>query len=409
MNRGPTAVPSGVLARLTGSPEEFLLRAPAEPVIYRARGDMHDLLSFEAIDRLLAERALRRPALRLIHQGRQLEDHEYLRRSTLHSDTADPRRIGEWLADGATLVLQVLEDAWQPVGEFAAELGNELGHPVHVNAYLTPGDSQGFSLHHDIHDAFIVQVDGTKDWVVHRPLVANPLPHETWDAVLARNGRGELVAPDSPPHQTFTLSPGDCLWLPRGWVHAARSTESTSLHLTVSVDTTTAAWAWQEIAEIVGRQEPMRTALSRALITDPDRATEEISAVLAAATSWLSEASPEKLVDVLRTAALRRFPAPLPDAVTGHVATSRDEYLHETFAVRGHHVFALETIEDTLHVRMAGRTLTMPAALREGMADLLARNTVRSAELSWLDGPDSRVALLRRLRREGIIAHVDPR
>ncbi|MBV2153685.1 JmjC domain-containing protein [Kitasatospora sp. SUK 42] len=400
----PTQSPRGVLYRLTGRPEDFDGPGPAEPVLYRGRGDLRDLISYAAVDRMLGERPLRRPALRLIHRGRQLQDHEYVHQRTVHADMADPLRIGSWLAEGATLVLQGLEDFWNPVGELAAGLGRELGHPVHVNAYLTPRGNAGFGLHYDTHSAFILQVEGEKEWVFHRPRVADPLAHETWENTVARNGWETLVPPGSPEYLRTVLRAGDCLWLPRGWIHAAEATEHPSLHLTVSVSTATAAWAWLELAGRIATSPGMRAVLGGAVVTDGEQARIAVRAVLDEAARWIDSADVAELGELVRTAALGRFPGPLPEAATGYVGATPQDYLTRRFRVLSHHVFGVEVAGETLRLRLARRTLTMPAKLREGVESVLAHSEVTSEQLSWLGDPASRIALLQHLHREGLLA-----
>src|SRR5204862_283793 len=66
------------------------------------------------------------------------------------------------LADGSTLVLQGLHRTWPPLVGFGTQLADELGHPVQINAYITPPQNQGFAPHHDVHDVFVLQVSGRK-------------------------------------------------------------------------------------------------------------------------------------------------------------------------------------------------------------------------------------------------------
>ncbi|MEV7600503.1 cupin domain-containing protein [Kitasatospora sp. NPDC089797] len=403
---GRPPLPKDVLARLTGRPEDFDGAGPAEPVLYRGRGDLRDLLSYAAVDRMLAERPLRRPALRLIHRGRQLQDHEYVHQRTVHADTADPLRIGGWLAEGATLVLQGLEDFWNPVGDLAAGLGRELGHPVHVNAYLTPRGNAGFGLHYDTHSAFILQVEGEKEWVLHPPRVTDPLPHETWEVMAERHGWETLVPPGGPEPRRVVLRAGDCLWLPRGWIHAAEATEHPSLHLTVSVDTATAAWAWLELAGRIAASPGLRGVLGGAVVTDGEQARAAVRDVLAAAARWIDAADVTEVAELVRTAALGRFPGPLPEAASGYVGATPQDYLDRRFRVLRHHVFGVEVEGDRLRIRLARRTLTMPAKLREGIESILARSEITGDQLGWLGDPESRVALLQRLHREGLLAMV---
>ena len=74
---------------------------------------------------------------------------------------ADDKVLAQ-LSDGATLVLQALHRTWPPLVRFGSALAAELGHPVQINAYVTPPQNQGFSAHYDTHDVFVLQVAGTK-------------------------------------------------------------------------------------------------------------------------------------------------------------------------------------------------------------------------------------------------------
>ena len=52
---------------------------------------------------------------------------------------------------------------------------DDLGHPVQANAYATPAGAQGFAVHHDTHDVFVLQVAGEKRWLVYEPALELPL------------------------------------------------------------------------------------------------------------------------------------------------------------------------------------------------------------------------------------------
>ena len=57
-------------------------------------------------------------------------------------DQVDADKVARLLADGCTVVFQGLHRAWPAVVDFAGALTRELGHPVQVNAYLTPPTAQ---------------------------------------------------------------------------------------------------------------------------------------------------------------------------------------------------------------------------------------------------------------------------
>ncbi len=143
---------------------------------------------------------------------------------------ADVARVLEQWEAGATIVLQALHLSWRPVAAFCRDLERSLGHPVQTNAYYTPRASQGFAVHHDTHDVFVLQVAGEKRWLVYEPLLELPLKQQRYSSALGEKG--------SPTHE-LTLAAGDTLYLPRGWLHEAETSETDSLHLTVGVSTYT--------------------------------------------------------------------------------------------------------------------------------------------------------------------------
>lgn len=214
-----------------------------------------DLFSSAAADELVSERALRTPFLRMAKDGSTLPDRAFTRGGGIGAGIADQvsdDRLLGLFADGATMVLQGLHRTWRPVTQFAQDLAADLGHPVQVNAYLTPAQSTGFSDHYDVHDVFVLQVEGEKRWRIRSPVHPLPLRDQQWtDRRLAveRGAAGE-------PLIEATLRPGDCLYLPRGYLHSATALGALSTHLTVGVH----PWTRRHLAD-----ELVRVALARAL------------------------------------------------------------------------------------------------------------------------------------------------
>ena len=143
------------------------------------------------------------------------------------TDSADPDRVAAAFATGATIVLQGLHLNWTPLAKFCRALEADLGHPVQANSYYTPRGSQGFAVHHDTHDVFVLQVAGEKHWRIYEPLLELPLKKQRYSKALGEPG---------PPVQELTLQAGDTLYLPRGWPHDALTSETDSLHVTVGVN-----------------------------------------------------------------------------------------------------------------------------------------------------------------------------
>ncbi|WP_422631800.1 cupin domain-containing protein [Pseudokineococcus basanitobsidens] len=211
-----------------------------------------DLLSARAVDELVSERGLRTPFLRVAKQGSTLPERSFTAGGGVGAavgDQVSDDRLTRLFADGATMVLQGLHRTWPPLVTFAQSLAADLGHPVQVNAYVTPPQSRGFDDHYDVHDVFVLQVEGEKRWRIHRPVHPWPMRDQPW---TSRRADVEAEAARE-PLLDVVLRPGDCLYLPRGYLHAATALGGVSTHLTVGVH----PWTRHALAD-----QLVRTALA---------------------------------------------------------------------------------------------------------------------------------------------------
>jgi lysine-specific demethylase/histidyl-hydroxylase NO66 len=199
-----------------------------------AAGGFTDLLSLAGVDELLSQRGLRTPFVRMSRDGEVLSPSRFTRGggagAEISDQVADDKVLAEFAA-GATLVLQGLHRMWPPIQEFAGTLSSQLGHPVQVNAYVTPPQNKGFAPHYDVHDVFVLQFAGRKRWQIHEPVCTSPLREQPWyehkSAVAARSAETPII--------DCVLEEGDTLYLPRGYLHSATSLGEISGHLTVGV------------------------------------------------------------------------------------------------------------------------------------------------------------------------------
>ena len=219
-----------------------------------------DLFSFEAADELLSVRGIRTPFLRLARNGDVVASSRFTRSGGVGAnvgDQVDPDAVAREYAAGATIVFQALHRLWPPVIDFTTRLTAEVGHPVQVNAYLTPSTAQGFSAHYDTHDVFVLQVAGSKHWMIHRPVLELPAPDEPSDR---RRSSIAARATESPFLETDLVA-GDALYLPRGWLHSARAGTEPTLHLTFGVHPLTRRDLFDAVVEEVRRDAALRTSL----------------------------------------------------------------------------------------------------------------------------------------------------
>ncbi len=183
------------------------------------------------MEALVCSGAIRYPAFRLVKEGERLEVEEYTEdipwRPTPFTRSANVERVVAEFDAGATIVLQGLHLTWPPLARFCRALEALLGHAAQANAYYTPRRSQGLAIHHDTHDVFVLQSAGEKRWRVYEPALELPLKDQRYSRELGEPGA---------PVEDFTLRAGDTLYLPRGWLHEALTSETDSLHVTVGVN-----------------------------------------------------------------------------------------------------------------------------------------------------------------------------
>jgi len=142
----------------------MLLVARAQP------GRFDPILSVGDMERLVCATAIRTPAFRLVKDGAQLPLLDYTEdivwRPGAFKGTALVDRVAAEFAAGATLVVRALHLHWHSAARYCRGLEMRLRCPVQANAYFTPARAQGFAVHHDTHDVFVVQVASSKRWRV---------------------------------------------------------------------------------------------------------------------------------------------------------------------------------------------------------------------------------------------------
>ncbi|ADU47053.1 cupin domain-containing protein [Intrasporangium calvum] len=238
--RRPSALPRLVSVPVDEFASDHWGRQPLVSLGADLAGGFEDLFSLEAVDELVSRRGLRTPFVRVAKNGQTLPDSAFTAGGGVGAGIADQvsdDKLLRLFADGATIVLQGLHRTWAPVSDFVAALAEDLGHPVQANAYVTPRQSQGFNDHYDVHDVFVLQVAGEKHWRIRLPVHLWPTRDQPWTAYRERVGQ----AAAEPPLLDVTLRAGDCLYLPRGFLHSATATEEVSAHLTLGVHTWTRA------------------------------------------------------------------------------------------------------------------------------------------------------------------------
>jgi bifunctional lysine-specific demethylase and histidyl-hydroxylase NO66 len=262
-----------------------------------------ELLDAQAIDELVSKRGLRTPFLRVAKNGATLADRTFTAPGGVGAGIADQvsdDKLVRLFADGSTLVLQALHRVWPPILEFCQRLAAELGHPVQANAYVTPPQNQGFSAHYDVHDVFVLQIEGEKRWRIHRPIFESPLRDQPW---ADRKAHVEKQAQE-PPLIEALLRPGDCLYLPRGYLHAATALGGVSTHLTLGVHVWTryalAEQLMHQALQALANNPAVRGSLTLGIdVADPTELRQDVELVTAALADAVKHADIDQMSEAL--------------------------------------------------------------------------------------------------------------
>lgn len=376
------------LRRVTDlGPEDFARSWGREPRRVPAAAlpaGFDDLLATRDVDELVSRHGLRAPFLRVAREGRTLADSDFTRGGGVGAgvtDQLDDTSLLRLFADGHTLVLQGLHRTHPPVLDFAQELAADLGHPVQVNAYVTPAQSRGFAAHYDVHDVFVLQAGGEKRWRLHPPVQPHPLRDQAWQDHRAAVDE----AAQHEPHLDVTLRPGDVLYVPRGWLHSATALGGVSTHLTVGVH----VWHRGHLVEAVidsARRAlavlpEQRTSLRPGVdVADPDDLADDLAAVRTALLEAVSAVDAATVAAHLapRQRAAQR-PGPISPVAT--IESLADGLEGRQIVPRPHLRASLEPAADggAVLVSRAGRLeLTGPEA--DVVTDWLASESAQAVE-----------------------------
>ncbi len=349
----------------------------------------------------MSRRGLRTPFIRVVQDGSAVDPRRYTRSGGAGAEIGDQVAADRLLAlvlDGATIVLQGLHRVWPPLTAFADQLAADLGHPVQVNAYITPPQSQGFTAHYDVHDVFVLQIAGHKRWLVHEPVHPLPLRTQPWTA-----GRPDVErATKGEPTIDTLLEPGDAMYLPRGYLHAAKALGDVCAHLTVGVPAVTRYALVEALCALAADEPALRESLPLGIdLADPATLAEDLAETVRVLTKRLAAATPGDVVTSVRDlvwSATRAAPvAPLAQAaaIAGLGGQS-------VVRPRPHLRHLIRAAGDRVVLELPDRTLSLPAGTAPALDMLLAGAAVAVADLPGLDAGEQLV-LVRRLLREAVV------
>src|SRR5262245_24213133 len=204
---------------------EFYERKPLLIERLHAR-KFESLLSIDMIDRYLSTANPCRSDVFLVDAARDLKPEDYSFGNSEPPGRIDLPRAYQLFATGATISLSQLHERLPPLAALCRAMEGTFSSHFQTNVYLSPPQAQGFKTHFDSHDVFVLQVSGSKLWTLYDTGIVLPLRGQAFDPGKHAPG---------PPTRELMLNAGDLFYCPRGLYHSARSTDATSLHITLGL------------------------------------------------------------------------------------------------------------------------------------------------------------------------------
>ncbi|AJC82073.1 JmjC domain-containing protein (plasmid) [Rhizobium etli bv. phaseoli str. IE4803] len=199
------------------------------------------------IDELLSDVALPATQVNLGQSAEGVSMQIYSR-----GDYIDGAQVLRLHRSGKTIIIRAAH-LWLPKVRELCEHFSGLFHcETQANLYLTPAGTHSSYPHWDAHDIFVIQLAGSKRWLLYESHLEYPLPSYRFDR--DRHSVGECNA-------EFVVHSGDLAYVPRGAVHHPLATDY-SVHIALGVLVKTwADLAVQMLPEIIARDSRLRKAM----------------------------------------------------------------------------------------------------------------------------------------------------
>ncbi|HEV7684277.1 MAG TPA: cupin domain-containing protein [Pyrinomonadaceae bacterium] len=310
--------------------------------------------------------------------------------------------IAGWFNQGATIRVRAIQRFCEPLGDLCRNIEAELGCPVRANLYCTPANSRGFNLHFDTHEVFVLQLFGKKRWQIFAPSETLPLefvPRLSFEndreAVSRSRGPGGISETQpGPPALEAVLEPGDCLYLPRGFLHQADAQDEPSVHLTIGIHVLT----WLDLLSVAlgqtaSRHDDLRRALPPGLFKNGLNRDKFVAEFRERVELFARESIFESAVDEIAESFARTRKAGRDDSIENDTALEGNGQLRFYLAADG---------------TMAGlacdeKELWLPAGFASAMRFVAEQRVFKPQQLPGSITDNGKLAFVRHLVRDGFL------
>jgi ribosomal protein L16 Arg81 hydroxylase len=194
-----------------------------------AKGRFTPILPWEELSHILEWHPPPQPQLRMFQEGVMVDLRRYID-GPVGSLKLNAGGLIALLAQGATMVLDTLQDVSPAVAHLTNSMEAALSCACTANLYAGWRTQKGFNVHWDSHEVLVLQLAGRKRWQVFAPTRIDPLGDDSETA----------QPPTAPPIWEGIVNDGDLLYIPRGFWHVAFPLDEPSLHVSWGAQPATA-------------------------------------------------------------------------------------------------------------------------------------------------------------------------
>ncbi|WP_018626191.1 cupin domain-containing protein [Niabella aurantiaca] len=378
------------------SVESFFYTYHEKKILHVPRNDdayYRSVLTASEISAFLDRQDIFYPSLRVVKDGKEVPSASYTlkgvpighhkRDGIIHTEKAFAL-----FNEGATLVIQAGQRYFDHLSGCCMELSGKFNAPVQANLYITPNRSQGFNPHWDTHDVFVLQISGTKTW--HLYGFEKELPTKN-QGFVSKGYNKE-------PEQTLQLSPGDFLYIPRGYVHDAVADDGISAHITIGILSFTWIRYFSELLTQLENEKAFREAVPF-WRNDLDILIGEKTELLKETIGRLARAEALQQLD-------NQYRKMQPQKIHGYFDNLLQvkKLRKDTVLQVNRNVFYERGEADgQCFVKCFGKTISFSRSLKQAIDHIFEAEKFTVAELPGEQPEDTRMAAVTQLIREGVV------
>jgi ribosomal protein L16 Arg81 hydroxylase len=371
-------------------------------------GYCNKILTLNDLSYVLSNQRLRKDECKVSKEGKILPPSLYQCDYSMRvmerevNDIVDTNKLLSLYTQGATLVFSEFNSRWYPVQQLKQEIEQAFKATVLTNVFLTNARAQGFSVHYDSHDVILLQLSGTKHWTIYSSPIELPLKSQAFGRYLSQEEATKTVS----KLFEIDLEAGDVMYLPRGYMHEAKTLDQPSLHLTLGIHPKLAADYLVDAMTMAGHYSP---DLRRALTTEfYHGSTDDKRAKL---TQWLNLAM-ESLPDEV----LEKICSEYSKRVTGLTAFCTPDQLLRIHAARipdDKTRLVSDQIADVQLDEYAGllsihrgekKLAVFPSSYRPSVEYILNHKDYSLQDIPGDIGIEAKIHLLEKFQTNGIVA-----